>query len=66
MAQPKGGLTMLRTLTAAFGMVLMAGTANQNNTALRDHLLSSGFAQVTVLTGAPPALDQAASSSAAA
>lgn len=46
--------------------VLMAGTANQNNTALRDQLLSAGFAHVTVLTGAPPALEQSASNSAAA
>ena len=47
--------------------VLVAGDAPENSvSALRDQLLSSGFADVTVLTGPPPQLDHAANSSAAA
>jgi uncharacterized protein involved in exopolysaccharide biosynthesis/Mrp family chromosome partitioning ATPase len=47
--------------------VLVAGnTPASSISALRDQMLSSGFADVTVLTGPPPQLDHAASSSAAA
>jgi uncharacterized protein involved in exopolysaccharide biosynthesis/Mrp family chromosome partitioning ATPase len=47
--------------------VLIAGKAPESSTgALRDQLLASGFADVTVLTSPPPQLDHAASSSAAA
>ncbi len=47
--------------------VLVAGEAAEQPSAdLRDQLLASGFADVTVLTGPPPQLDHAAGSSAAA
>jgi len=47
--------------------VLVAGNAPENSIdALRDQMLASGFANVTVLTGQAPGLDYAASSSAAA
>ena len=47
--------------------VLVAGEASEHSSAdLRDQLLSTGFADVTVLTGPPPQLDHAAGSSAAA
>jgi MinD-like ATPase involved in chromosome partitioning or flagellar assembly len=47
--------------------VLVAGNTPAGSLGvLRDQLLSSGFADVTVLSGAPPGLDHAASRSAAA
>jgi hypothetical protein len=46
---------------------LVAGETPDNSIeSLRDQLLSSGFADVTILTGTPPELNHAATSSAAA
>jgi Mrp family chromosome partitioning ATPase len=47
--------------------VLVAGSAPEESVnALREQMLSSGFANVTILTGQPPGLDHASTSSAAA
>jgi hypothetical protein len=47
--------------------VLVAGDVAENSAgALRDQLLSSGFADVTVLTGPPPELNHATTITAAA
>jgi uncharacterized protein involved in exopolysaccharide biosynthesis len=64
-AQSETAIGPIAQLTAR--AVLVAGNVPAGSVgALRDQLLSSGFADVTVLTGAPPGLDHAASRSAAA
>jgi Mrp family chromosome partitioning ATPase len=64
-AQSETAIGPIAQLTAR--AVLVAGNVPAASIgAMRDQLLSSGFADVTVLTGAPPGLDHAASRSAAA
>ncbi len=64
-AQSEVAIAPIAQITAR--AVLVAGeTPDDSVEALRDQLLSSGFADVTVLTGTPPELDHAATSSAAA
>lgn len=60
-------LAMAPVVRVAPYALLMTGEAASNaDAAWRDQLLSAGFAKVAVLKGAPPPLDQAASSSSAA
>ena len=64
-AQSEVAIAPIAQITAR--AILVAGETPDNSIeSLRDQLLSSGFADVTILTGTPPELNHAATSSAAA